>query len=192
MGHAPPRFTLFAAVVVLTGIALLAETPRGLETQREACQRLEQAAEAAARGRRGDFARLLEEAARRMESLAKEAALAPELKRELTTAAAELRGRAASPPAGFSAQASLRLLERVAAALGASSGELAFQGSYSQTKVQEPAYGGHASAMGPPPEAPPLTGGPSPVQFEEVPGLSEKTFCGGRTKDSILESGGSG
>ena len=32
----------------------------------------------------------------------------------------------------------------------------------------------------------------SPVQFEEVPCISTKTFCGGRTKDHILESGGSG
>jgi enediyne biosynthesis protein E4 len=69
---------------------------------------------------------------------------------------------------------------------------LPFQGSYSQPKVEEPAYGGHASAMGPPPAAPPVAGGPSPVQFEEVPGLTEKTYCGGRTKDHLLESGGSG
>ena len=35
-------------------------------------------------------------------------------------------------------------------------------------------------------------GGPSPVRFEEVRALSEKTYCGGRTKDHLLESGGSG
>jgi len=45
---------------------------------------------------------------------------------------------------------------------------LPFQGSYTQPKVEEPAYGGHASAMGPPPEAAPARGGPSPVQFEQV------------------------
>ena len=33
---------------------------------------------------------------------------------------------------------------------------------------------------------------PSPVQFEEVPCIATRTFCGGRTKDHILESGGSG
>src|SRR5262249_30453130 len=57
-----------------------------------------------------------------------------------------------------------------------------------------PAYGGHASAMGPPPTAAPTApAGPSPVQFEEVPGvLTTKTYCGGPTKDHILESGGSG
>src|SRR5438477_1209906 len=69
---------------------------------------------------------------------------------------------------------------------------LPFQGSYTQPKVEEPAYGGHASAMGPPPEAAPARGGPSPVQFEQVRVPMQKTFCGGRTKDSLLESGGSG
>ena len=71
--------------------------------------------------------------------------------------------------------------------------DLPFQGSYTQPKVEEPAYGGHASAMGPPPTGPPA--GPprlSPVKFEAVPVPMEKTYCGGRTKDSLLESGGSG
>src|SRR5262249_10333555 len=74
----------------------------------------------------------------------------------------------------------------------ASASAVPFQGSYSQPKTEEPAYGGHASAMGPPPAAPAVAGGPSPVQFEAVPGLGEKAYCGGRTKDSLLESGGSG
>ena len=33
---------------------------------------------------------------------------------------------------------------------------------------------------------------PRPCQFEEVAGLPAKTYCGGPTKDHILESGGSG
>jgi len=194
MGHALPRFTFLAAVVISVGVGTPADLPPVLERQKEACRLLEQAGEAAAAGRRAEFARLLQDAARKMEALAREVPVAPALKKELTAAATELRGRAAVPPAGFSPDAPLRLLERVAAGLEASApGDLSFQGSYSQTKVQEPAYGGHASAMGPPPEAPPSTGGASPATFEEVPGaLSEKTFCGGRTKDSILESGGSG
>ena len=169
----------------------LPDAPRAPELQKEARRLLEQAATAASADKRAEFSRLLEEAAQRIDSLAAEAAVAPALKKDLTTAAHDLRARAQAPPSGFSPQAFVRLLERVGAALGAA--DLAFQGSYSQTKVQEPAYGGHASAMGPPPEARPSTGGPSPVQFEEVPGaLTEKAFCGGRTKDSILESGGSG
>ncbi|HEX6738400.1 MAG TPA: CRTAC1 family protein, partial [Vicinamibacteria bacterium] len=93
--------------------------------------------------------------------------------------------------------AHLRLLERVAARLkGAAPLGLDFQGSYTQTKVTEPAYGGHASAMGPPPVAAPSTtdaaNTPSPVTFEEAGGLTAKTYCGGPAKDHILESGGSG
>ena len=70
--------------------------------------------------------------------------------------------------------------------------DLEFQGSYTQPTTKEPAYGGHASAMGPPPTEVPRAAVSSPVQFEEVPCLTTKTYCGGRTKDHILESGGSG
>jgi len=74
---------------------------------------------------------------------------------------------------------------------------LDFQGSYSQSKPKEPVYGGHASAMGPAPAPAPSAAGvdpgsPSPAQFEEVPALAARTYCGGPTKDHILESGGSG
>ena len=72
---------------------------------------------------------------------------------------------------------------------------LDFQGSYSQSKPKEPVYGGHASAMGPAPAPRPEdadSGSPSPAQFEEVPALTARTYCGGPTKDHILESGGSG
>ena len=85
----------------------------------------------------------------------------------------------------------LRLLGRVQARLRGGT-DLPFQGSYTQTKVEEPAYGGHASAMGPPPDVPSARAGLSPVRFEAVPALSEKTYCGGRAKDHLLESGGSG
>ena len=45
---------------------------------------------------------------------------------------------------------------------------LTFQGSYSQTKPKDPAYGGHASAMGPAPAniPSPEDGAPVPVTFE--------------------------
>ena len=50
--------------------------------------------------------------------------------------------------------------------------------------------------MGPPPDLPPAGGAASnlvsPVQFEEVRCIPIETFCGGRTKDHIVESGGSG
>ena len=67
---------------------------------------------------------------------------------------------------------------------------LTFQGSYAQTKPKDPAYGGHASAMGPaPPNIPsPEDGASVPVTFEVGAALPTKMYCGGPTKDHILES----
>ncbi|HSQ50726.1 MAG TPA: VCBS repeat-containing protein, partial [Nitrospiraceae bacterium] len=72
---------------------------------------------------------------------------------------------------------------------------LTLQGSYSQSKIKEPAYGGHASAMGPAPAAAAPSGGdpnPSPVAFEVAAHLPTRTFGGGPAKDHILESVGTG
>jgi enediyne biosynthesis protein E4 len=143
---------------------------------------------------------LLGEAGRRLDQLGAEppastggaSLLSSGLREELRRAAGELR--AAGPPP-FAADAILKLLDRVGARLkGEPPLGLAFQGSYAQTKVAEPAVGGHASAMGPPPVQGPASEdkAPSPVQFVEVPGLTAKSYCGGPTKDHILESGGSG
>ncbi len=63
----------------------------------------------------------------------------------------------------------LALLEKARAQLEADVAlGLTFQGSYSQTKPKEPAYGGHASAMGPAPAniPSPEDGAPVPVTFE--------------------------
>jgi hypothetical protein len=85
----------------------------------------------------------------------------------------------------------LALLERARAQL---EGEIALglrlQGSYSQSRPKEPAYGGHASAMGPAPvHAPsPDDHAPSPASFEEAERLPTRTYCGGPAKDHILES----
>jgi enediyne biosynthesis protein E4 len=114
------------------------------------------------------------------------------LREELRRAAGELRTAGSAP---FAADVVLKLLDRVSARLkGEPPLGLAFQGSYAQTKVAEPAVGGHASAMGPPPVQAPGSddAAPSPVQFAEVPGLTAKSYGGGKTKDHILESGGSG
>ena len=145
---------------------------------------------------------LLVEASDRFELLAAEASslLPQDLLNDLRQAARTLRNHARRQPpvtSAFSADPFLKLLERLAAVLGPElPGGLAFLGSYSRTKVAEPVYGGHASAMGPPPDARSAGSGPSnmvsPVQFEEVPRIPVKTFCGGRSKDHILESGGSG
>jgi hypothetical protein len=174
------RWAFALAVIACLGLAAPGDA------QNDAARLLQEAARAAAAGQVGEFSRLLKDAANRMESLAAEPGLPAALRQDLRTAAADLRTRTEAGPAGFSPEAWLRLLERVRAL------DLPFQGSYSQPKVEEPAYGGHASAMGPPPVAVSAKGGPSPVQFEAVPGLTAKTFCGGRTKDHLLESGGSG
>ena len=89
----------------------------------------------------------------------------------------------------------LALLERARAQLEADVAlGLTFQGSYSQTKPKEPVYGGHASAMGPAPAniPSPEDGAPVPVTFEEGARLPTKMYCGGPTKDHILESAGGG
>jgi hypothetical protein len=68
---------------------------------------------------------------------------------------------------------------------------LSLQGSYSQSKPKETAYGGHATAMGPAPvdSSPPDDDtAPSPATFEEAARLAARTYCGGPTKDHILES----
>jgi enediyne biosynthesis protein E4 len=74
---------------------------------------------------------------------------------------------------------------------------LNFQGSYTETKVAEEAVGGHASAMAPPVRQvtadEDARGGASlDVEMVERPVLPEKSWCGGKTKDHIIESGGSG
>ena len=170
------------------------------EIQREAVATLKRAS--AAQPNSAESKQLLADAANRLDSIASEGStlLPDDLQKELRQAADSLRKRARGEGAqtqDSSLEPFLQLLGRVASRLEAdTAGDLAFQGSYSQTKVAEPVYGGHGTAMGPPPDlrasgsaASTIT---SPVQFEEVPCISVKTYCGGRTKDHILESGGSG
>src|SRR4030095_10841766 len=86
---------------------------------------------------------------------------------------------------------SLALLDKVRARLeGEVALGLTFEGSYSQTKPKEPVYGGHASAMGPAPPTmtSPESAAPLVVTFQEGARLPSKMFCGGLTKDHILES----
>jgi hypothetical protein len=189
------RAALVLSVLVSLGLGKPADDPARrqlLERHAEAVHLLE---EAALSGEQAVVARLLGDAAGRLDVLAAATLLPATERKELQQAAAALRARAGAPAAGSKVEETLALLERVGAILKSTKSlGLSFQGSYSQTKVEEPVYGGHASAMGPPPAAAPkaATGLASPVQFEEVPGLTEKGYCGGPTKDHILESGGSG
>jgi hypothetical protein len=124
-------------------------------------------------------------------------AIAPALRAELRRAGRELSeaSRAVTPPR-VDTRPYLALLARARAQLEGEIGAgLSFQGSYRQTRAKEPAYGGHASAMGPAPADMAPTAddtAPSPVTFEEGARLPTRTYCGGPTKDHVLESGGNG
>ncbi|HEY7512012.1 MAG TPA: CRTAC1 family protein [Vicinamibacteria bacterium] len=174
---------------------------RLVELRREAAERLEHASRAGIPVEEG--LRQVRDAAARLDELASgagAASLGAPLREALARAAAELRAlRAPEGAWRFDAAPFLAVLARVQreppgdAALG-----LDFQGSYSQTRPREPVYGGHASAMGPAPVDPPAPreparpAAPSPVQFEETARLPTRTYCGGPTKDHILESAGNG
>ena len=192
----PPILLLAMSATLVVSAGLAApppDAPRLLEIEKEASRLLGRAHAAATEGDGAAVSRLLKEAARQLQALAGESTLAPEMRRELEAAAADLRGQAERSPSAPSLEGPRRLLERLRALLEAPRPpDLPFQGSYTQPKVAEPVYGGHASAMGPPPEMPSVKGAPSSVQFEARPGLTEKTYGGGRTKDHLLESGGSG
>jgi len=187
-----------------TAPAEVDDRARLLTLQREAANLLKRAAQSDAPI--DDKRRALLDAARRLEALGAEPSprassgatqappLTPALRAELRRAADEL-GTLAATQTEVASAPFLALLERVGAQL---EGEIAlgltFQGSYSQSKPKEPAYGGHASAMGPAPASNPSFEDPStsPVTFEETARLPTRTYDGGPTKDHILESGGSG
>jgi enediyne biosynthesis protein E4 len=219
-----PRSPLVALAALLTsfaGTAVVTQTPQAppkvgdrlLAVQRNAVSLLKQAARPDAS--RDDARRALVEAGHRLETLAAETGpeeasktgtprLDRALRDELRRAAGELVAAAgntealATPPVDTGRY--LALLERVRSQLeGEVALGLTFQGSYSHSKPKEPAYGGHASSMGPAPESAPAPAdstspavAPSPATFEEPAHLSTRTYGGGATKDHILESGGSG
>ncbi len=214
-----PRRPFPKLLLVLAGLVLFVgngartdtpgpQTPDGTERTRlltlrgEAVDLLRQAAAPGA-GRDAGQA-VLEQAARRFDALGGEPAAGKPptlasagLRAELRRAAQALRAAAAAGESRFDAAPYLALLERARIQLeGGIALGLSLQGSYSQTKVKEPAYGGHASAMGPAPAQMPAgedaTAGPSPARFEEVAGLTARTWCGGPTKDHILESASGG
>ena len=119
--------------------------------------------------------------------------LTPSLRGELRRAATGLSALASGDAQRVVSQTGpiLALLERVRSQLeGDVALGLTFEGSFSQTRPKEPAYGGHATAMGPAPPNIPLPDdtGPLPVTFEVGARLPFRMYCGGPTKDHILES----
>ena len=215
------RFTLyqFCVVALVAGAAVVARTQtpsaipagepaRPLRLQREAVSLLKQAGRADAPI--DEVRRALLDAGQRLEALGAEpdphaaststavVGLGPEMLAELRRAAGELVAAASRPSSERRLDVGpyLALLERVRAQLeGEIALGLSLQGSYSQPKANDPAYGGHASAMGPATASAPSSdanAAASPVTFEEAARLPTRTFDGGPTKDHILESGGSG
>jgi enediyne biosynthesis protein E4 len=176
------------------------ERTRLLELQRAAVGQLQQAVREGAAA--DQVQRALLDASHTLESLGAEpdSAAAPSvtppldapLRAELRRAASELTAIASGDPQRVASSVGrvLALLEKVRSQLEEVALGLTFQGSYSQTKPKEQAYGGHASAMGPAPANTPTPedGAPVPVTFEEGAHLPTKMYCGGPTKDHILES----
>jgi hypothetical protein len=167
------------------------ERARLLQLQRDAVEQVQQAARPGVSEDQARRARL--DASRKIQQLAQSARLDASLRADLSRAAVALTAlsskdatRGESPIASV-----LALLDKARQQLEANGAlGLAFQGSYSQTKPKEPAYGGHASAMGPAPvNVPnPGDGAPVPVTFDVGARLPSKMYCGGPTKDHILES----
>jgi enediyne biosynthesis protein E4 len=174
-----------------------------LELQRAALNRLQQAERDAAPA--DQVRRALLDASQSLQALGVEPepsatptaparpSLASPLRAEVRRAASELTALASGDLQHIAASTApiIALLERVRAQLeGEVALGLTFQGSYKQTTREAPAVGGHASAMGPaPPNAPSVEdSAPVPVTFEEGARLPTRNYCGGPTKDHILES----
>src|SRR5580765_1768637 len=171
------------------------ERARLLQLQRDAVTQLQQASRADVPVDQARRAVL--NASRKLEELSTAPSLDPSLRRELRRAASELTSQTSGNTRGAASAIgpALALLEKIRAQLeGEVALGLTFQGSYSQTKPKDPAYGGHASAMGPAPANNPLPGdaAPVPVAFDVGAQLPWKMYCGGPTKDHILESACSG
>ena len=176
-----------------------AETP-AMQIQKRAIERLREASRAATAGDGAGFSQALRDASREVGSLIEAAPSLPSSVREgLRTTAAGLDARAKSGPAGYSVDADLAAIDRAGYWLrkGGTAG-LELQGSFARGKPgapEEPAVGGHATAMGPPPvEMPAATGpGATAIRLEPVRGqLTEDTFGGGPSKLHLVESGGNG
>ena len=197
-----------AIVAMATGVVLAgstgrqapaaAERARLLALQREAVSFLNTA--------RPDTAwettrRALADAAARLSALGAEpsasagAFITPDLREPLRVASrAVIEASQSVEPRRVDTAPILALLDRVRVQLeGEVALGLTFQGSYSQSRAKEPAYGGHASAMGPAPAPAPADDGvESPVAFDETAQLPARTYAGGPAKDHILESAGNG
>jgi hypothetical protein len=168
------------------------ERTRLLQAQRDAVSQLQQAARPEATA--DQVRRARQAASRSLNTLgAATTILDPSLRNDLRRAADELASlpSADNRRVASATRAALALLDKARAQLEADAArDLPFQGSFSRTKPKEPASGGHASAMGPAPAnvTSPDDRAPVPVTFDVGAQLPWKMYCGGPTKDHILES----
>jgi enediyne biosynthesis protein E4 len=172
---------------------------RAVEIQKKAVQGLRDGARAAASGDGPGFSRALEYAADEITALVAAAPwLSASERATLDVTAKSLKSRAAEPPRGYVPDADLGVLDHVGYRLrGGTDVELVFEGSFAKSQPpEEPVYGGHATAMGPPPR--PVRVGAATdrdrvIRFDAVRGqLTEKTYGGGPSKWHLVESGGNG
>lgn len=212
MARAGRRLSLSFALALLptAGLALVALTAPpppspavtpAMQIQKRAIDRLREASRAATAGDGAAFSQALREASREVSSLIEAAPWLPSSVREgLRATAAGMDARAKSGPAGYSVDADLAAVDRAGYWLrkGGSAG-LDLQGSFARGKPgdapEEPAVGGHATAMGPPLVEMPAVTGPeaTAIRFEPVRGqLTEDAFGGGPSKLHLVESGGNG
>jgi hypothetical protein len=195
--------SLPSALVLLVGAALASPPAAGraalLEHQVKALEWLAQAAAHRKAGEAGAFAESVKKARVEVDALAQ--AELPQ-KADLASMSRDLQTHAeGSAPAGdgFAYESHRAVLEAVGKSLSrrASRG-LDFQGSYTQPIIEEPAAGGHASAMGPPvlqvsSREDLRSTEEAPVELVSRPGqLTRKMYGGGAAKDHILESGAGG
>ena len=168
------------------------ERTKLLQAQRDARDQLQQAARAEATA--DQVRRALQAASRSLDTLgAATTILDPSLRNDLRRAAGELTSLASADTrrVASATRSALALLDKARAQLEADVARgLPFEGSFSRSKPKEPASGGHASAMGPAPAnvTVPDNGAPVPVTFDVGAQLPWKMYCGGPTKDHILES----
>jgi hypothetical protein len=176
-----------------------AERASALAIQKAAVEELRDGARAAGSGDATAFSIALVRAAERIEALMRAATWLQDSELDtLRRTAAGLRARAKAAPQGFSPDSDLSVLDHVGYRLrGGTDVDLVFEGSFAQSKPpEEPVYGGHAMAMGPPPApmpAAPPTEGDRTIRFDTVRGqLTQATYGGGPSKWHLAESGGNG
>src|SRR4051794_4780168 len=200
------RVVAIALTASLGALAVLVQTPAAQQARTDAQERarllqlqrdaVAQAQQAARPGAAEDQVRgALLNASRTVQQLGQSARLDAPLRADLARAASALAALPSrdTPRVASAISSVLALLDKARQQLE-SDGVLglAFQGSYSQTKPKDPAYGGHASSMGPAPaNAPnPEDGAPVPVTFEVGARVPSKMYCGGATEGTTPHTGG--